>query len=370
MPIKGPDGQYIPETVALIPKEAMTYNIHNVFCGAVTLTQPLFMGGKIVAMNKITGYAKDIAENMRVNEAQNVVYAVDAAYWLVVSLHAKHELAVSYVNLLDSLDRNVKLMVEQGVATRSDLLSVDVKLNEANVDLLKVENGLSLSRMALAQVCGLPVDTEMEVEDEHTPLVDPTAEVATRYDMDNVYANRPDLKALELASKVAGQEAKVAMSSMLPNVALMGMYSFSNPNLFDGFKRRFSGAFSVGVVVSIPIWHWGGNYNKYRAAKTDETIMKLQVEDAKEMIDLQASQAAYKSQEAMKTYLMTESNLDKAQENLRTAELGFREGVLTADDVMAAQTAWLKANSENIDATIEVQLCDVYLSKVLGTLNP
>lgn len=370
MPIKGPDGQYIPETVALIPKEAMTYNIHNVFCGAVTLTQPLFMGGKIVAMNKITGYAKDIAENMRVNEAQNVVYAVDAAYWLVVSLHAKHELAVSYVNLLDSLDRNVKLMVEQGVATRSDLLSVDVKLNEANVDLLKVENGLSLSRMALAQVCGLPVDTEMEVEDEHTPLVDPTAEVATRYDMDNVYANRPDLKALELASKVAGQEAKVAMSSMLPNVALMGMYSFSNPNLFDGFKRRFSGAFSVGVVVSIPIWHWGGNYNKYRAAKTDETIMKLQVEDAKEMIDLQVSQAAYKSQEAMKTYLMTESNLDKAQENLRTAELGFREGVLTADDVMAAQTAWLKANSENIDATIEVQLCDVYLSKVLGTLNP
>ena len=71
----------------------------------------------------------------------------------------------------------------------------------------------------------------------------------------------------------------------------------------------------------------------------------------------------------MKTYQATESNLASAKENLRTATLGFREGVITADDVMAAQTAWLKANSENIDAMIDVQLSDVYLSKVLGTMS-
>ena len=122
-PIKGPDGQYIPETVALIPKEAMTYDIHNVFFGAVTLTQPIFMGGKIVAMNKITKYAEELARQMHDSEAENVIYAVDAAYWQVVSLKAKHKLAVSYVDLLDSLDRNVGLMLEQGVATRADKLS-------------------------------------------------------------------------------------------------------------------------------------------------------------------------------------------------------------------------------------------------------
>ena len=70
----------------------------------------------------------------------------------------------------------------------------------------------------------------------------------------------------------------------------------------------------------------------------------------------------------MKTYEATCANMDKAQENLRTAQLGFREGVITTDDVMAAQTAWLKANSERIDAAIEVQLCDVYLQKVLERL--
>lgn len=368
-PVTTPDGTRIPSEVALIPKEAMEFDIHNVFFGAVTLTQPIYMGGKIVAMNRLAKIQEEANRMLQENESQNVIYAVDAAYWTVVSLNAKHRLAKSYVNLLDTLDRNVKLMLDQGVATRSDLLSVDVKLNEANVDLLKVENGLSLSRMALAQICGLPVHSDINVADEGVAQAIPSAEIATRYNMEEVYSRRPDLRALEMASEATVQQKRVALSEMLPNIALIGSYSFTNPNMFDGFKNRFGGAFSVGVMVKIPLWHWGGNYNGYRAARSAETISKIQVADAREKIDLQVSQAAYKAQEAVKTYLATESNLAKAQENLRTATLGFREGVITTDDVMAAQTAWLKAHSENIDAMIDVKLCDVYLSKVLGTLG-
>lgn len=368
-PVTTPDGTPIPSEVALIPKEAMEFDIHNVFFGAVTLTQPIYMGGKIVAMNRLAKIQEEANRMLQENESQNVIYAVDAAYWTVVSLNAKHRLAKSYVNLLDTLDRNVKLMLDQGVATRSDLLSVDVRLNEANVDLLKVENGLSLSRMALAQICGLPVHSDINVADEGVAQAIPSAEIATRYNMEEVYSRRPDLRALEMASEATVQQKRVALSEMLPNIALIGSYSFTNPNMFDGFKTRFGGAFSVGVMVKIPLWHWGGNYNGYRAARSAETISKIQVADAREKIDLQVSQAAYKAQEAVKTYLATESNLAKAQENLRTATLGFREGVITTDDVMAAQTAWLKAHSENIDAMIDVKLCDVYLSKVLGTLG-
>ncbi len=87
------------------------------------------------------------------------------------------------------------------------------------------------------------------------------------------------------------------------------------------------------------------------------------------MVSLQVSQSAFRAQEAVKTWQMTVSNLTKANENLRQATLGFREGVMTTDNVMEAQTAWLKANSENIDAMIDVHLCDVYLSKVLGRLG-
>lgn len=369
MPVKGPDGQYIPKDVAYLPKEAMTYDIHNVFFGAVTLTQPIYMGGKIMAMNKITKYAETLAEQVNNSEAENVVYAVDAAYWMVVSLKAKQKLAVSYVNLLDTLQHNVQLMVNEGVATRSDLLSVDVKLNSAQVDLVKVENGLSLARMALAQVCGLPVNTVFTLADEDIEEASVTADIAKSYNMNEVYSRRPDLRALAIGVDIAGQQKKLAMSDMLPKVAVIGAYSFSNPNMFNGFAKRFNGAFSVGATVSIPLWHWGGNYNKYRAAKSEETIMKLRLSDARDMVDLQVSQASHKSQEAYRTYDMTNTNLAKADDNLRTANLAFKEGVATTDNVMEAQTAWLKAHSEQIDAMIDVQLCNTYLSKALGTLQ-
>ena len=369
MPIMTPDGKPIPETVALIPKDAMSFDIHNVFFGAVTLAQPVFMGGKIVAMNKITGYAEELARQLNDSEAENVIYAVDAAYWMVVSLKAKEKLARSYVNLLDTLSHNVSLMLEQGVATRSDMLSVDVKLNSARVDLVKVENGLSLARMALAQVCGLPVNSVFPLADEDDVSATPDADIATQYNMEDVYARRPDLRALELGVNIAGQQKRVAMSSMLPNVAVVGAYSFSNPNMYDGFSKRFAGAFSVGATVTIPIWHWGGNYNKYKAAASEETIMKLRLEDARDMIDLQVSQASFKAQEAYRTLTMTDVNLRKADDNLRTATLSFREGIATTDNVMEAQTAWLKAHSEQIDAMIDVRLCNTYLSKALGTLR-
>lgn len=368
-PVKGPDGQYIPETVALIPKEAMTYDIHNVFFGAITLTQPVFMGGKIVAMNKLTHYAEELARSLHNAEAQNLIYAVDAAYWQVVSLKAKQRLATSYVSLLDSLDRNVGLMLKEGVATRADKLSVDVKLNAARVDLTKVDNGLVLSRMALAQLCGMPLDSPMLLADENIDDIDDTPLPARSYDMQQVYEQRPDLKALQMGINIAGQQKKVAMASMMPNLAVVGTYSFSNPNMFDGFSKKFKGAFSVGAMLTIPIWHWGGNYNKYKAAESEETVMKLKMQDAREMVDLQVRQASFRTQESVKTYNMTRVNQENADENLRTATLAFKEGVATADNVMEAQTAWLKAHSELIDALIDVHLCDTYLSKVLGTLN-
>lgn len=367
-PVLSPEGQPIPSEVALIPKSAMEYDIHNVFFGAVTLTQPVFMGGKIVAMNRITRQAEDLARQMHNSEVENVIYAVDAAYWQVVSLCAKQRLAVSYVQLLDSLSRDVHLMFDQGVATRSDVLSVDVKLNAAQVDQTKVDNGVVLSRMALAQVCGLPVNTVFTLADENSQQPALNAEVARQYNMQDVYARRPDLEALRLGVGIMEQKKKVAMADMLPSVALVGAYSFSNPNMFSGFRRKFSGAFSVGVAVKIPLWHWGGNYYKYRAAEVDETVMRLQLQDARTLVDLQVQQASFKTGEAFKTYRATCANLAQADENLRCAELAFREGMATTDNVLEAQTAWLKAHSEQIDAMIDMRLCDVYLSKCLGTL--
>ena len=222
-PIKSPDGQYVPQEVALIPKDALTFDVHNVFFGALTLTQPIYMGGKIFALNRISDYAEKLAVAQQQSDAENVIYNVDVAYWQVVSLDAKMRLAEGYVALLDTLNRNVNAMIIEGVATPSDQLRVNVRLNEALVDLTKVKNGLTLSRMALAQLCGLPINSNLHLADENynKPLSVIPSTNKNAY-MEQVFARRHDIHQLELGEKITQQQAKVELSSMLPNVSVIG----------------------------------------------------------------------------------------------------------------------------------------------------
>ena len=360
--------QYVPSQVALLPKSALTYNIHNLMGGALTVTQPIYMGGKITAMNAITHYAEELAREMRDSKVQDIIYDVDAAYWQVVSLCAKQKLAQSYVKLVESLDNDVQAMVKQGVATRANQLTVDVKLNEAQVDLTKVDNGVVLARMLLAQLCGLPVNTVMTLADENRDELGATL-VPKQVNMDDVYSRRHDVRSLELATQIYDQQVKVARSEMMPHLAAIAALHATNPNTYNGFENRFGLGFSVGATLKVPLWHWGGLSSKVKAAQVEANVKRLELDEAKEKIALQVNQANFRYQEAFKTYEMTKSNLAQADENLRVANIAFKEGVGTADDVMTAQTAWLKANSEKIDAEIDVQLCNVYLSKVMGTMS-
>lgn len=368
-PILNPDGGgYIPTEVAVIPKDAMSFDTHNVFAGAVTLTQPVFMGGTIKALNDVAQYAESAAVAGRNAVVQEVTYAVDQAYWMVVSLKAKEKLAESFVELVDSLHANVQAMYDAGVATRSDVLTVDVRLSEAKILQTKVHDGLTLARMNLAQVCGMPAETVLTLADEEFEGLPENMPQYTA-EMSDVYANRQDLEAIRQGINVLRGRERIVMGTMLPKIGVFGSYEFSTPNLNNGFSKKVGGGFTVGAAVTIPIWHWGGNYNHYRAAKSATRAQELMLQDMEQKVELQVSQAKFKFREAFNTYNMTQAGMKSAEENLRNAQLAYTEGLMTTNDVILAQTGWLKANSENIDAAIGIKLCEVYLSKVLGTLG-
>ena len=120
-------------------------------------TQPLYMGGAIVAANKMADLSEEMAANAEDAQRQATLYSVDQAYWQVVSLAHKQRLAESYLELVRKLETDVRKMMADGVATRSDALSVSVKVNEAEMALTKVTDGLTLSKMLLCQICGLPL---------------------------------------------------------------------------------------------------------------------------------------------------------------------------------------------------------------------
>ena len=348
--------------------DAFRTDTRNIWAGSVMVLQPVFLGGALIAMNKMADITEDLAANSAEAKRQATIYNIDQAYWQVVSLHHKKQLAEGYLDLVKKLDSDVSKMIAEGVATRSDGLSVSVKVNEAEMTLTKVNDGLVLSKMLLCQLCGLPVDEKITLADEAVENI-AVVTITPQLNVEQAVENRPELKMLQNTVDLTKQATNILKAGNLPQVALMGGYAISNPNVFNGFEKKFAGFWNVGVLVRVPIWNWGDVMYKVRASKGATSIAALELEEAREKIELQVNQNTFRVDEANKKLLMAQANIQRADENLRTANLGFKEGVITPTTVMEAQTAWLQAQSQKIDAEIDVKLSQVDLQKSLGVLQ-
>ena len=161
----------------------------------------------------------------------------------------------------------------------------------------------------------------------------------------------------------------MARSEYMPNLALTAGYLVSNPNVFNGFEKKFNGMWSAGVVLKVPIVTWGDRIYKVRQAKAEAAMAETRVDEVREKITLQVNQNKQKMQEAQRRLSTALRSQEQADENLRMANLGMREGVIPVSNVLQAQTAWLSAHSTLVEAAIDVRLADLYLMRALGTLS-
>ena len=346
--------------------DAFRTDTRHTVAGSVVVTQPVYMGGAIVAANKIADINEEMAENSLEMKRQHTLYNIDLAYWQVVSLRYKEKLAESYVELVRKLKGDVQRMIDLGLATKGDGLTVSVRVNEAEMALMQVSDGLALAKMLLCQLCGLPEDEEIEVS--LTPDPSPNGE-GSEYSIGGDFEARPELKMLQNTVDITKQTTNVLKATNLPQVVLTGGYIVSNPNNFNGFEKKYAGVWNLGVMVRVPIWNWGDVKYKIRASKGATAMANLELDDARELISLQVRQSNFKVKEAQKKLVMAQSNVANADENLRMANLAFKEGTASYTVVMEAQTAWQLAQSQMIDAQIGVRLSQVELQKALGTLQ-
>lgn len=354
------------KSTALLPKSELEFDMQNVFAGSIGFTQPIFMGGKIKEFYNLAKYGENLAVANKESKSYELMQEVDEAYWRVISVQNKHALALDYRNLLAQMEKDIAIMIETGVATKSEALKVKVKLNEAEVMLMKAENGLNLSCMALNQLIGLELETKISLADTG---LDDTTEKVELVEAEPTIDNRPEIKALTQMQNISKANEKIMFSRFLPTVALAGNYVVTNPNVYNGYENKFGGMFNVSVVAHVPIFHFGEKIHTLNTAKAQHRISGLKLDEAREKIQLQVKQNSYKLIESVKQRTATQSNMENAKENLQMATDGFAEGMITSTDLLSAQTAWLSAKSEDIDAAINVKLTNLYLQKALGKME-
>lgn len=346
--------------------KALHPDFHNIWIGAISLTQPVFAGGKILFSNQAAALAEELAASKYDLKYADIITDVDAAYWQIVSIASKQRLANSYCSLLEKMLEDVEKTMAEGLATESDALQVKVKENEARMMLTKAENGLELAKMLLCKRIGLPLESDIRLLDEDVEMI-PLPLLAEEKDLEEILADRPETRSLTLAREIYVRKAKIARADMMPTVSLTANYLISNPNAFNGIQNTWNGGMlSAGVVVRIPLFHGGESLYKYHKAQAETSLYDSQLEDAREKIQLQVTRQRKLMEEAFEKLEIAASSLENAQENLRQATVGFEAGVTATNVLLGAQTAWLSAQSEYIDAGIELQMAFDGLQKAEG----
>lgn len=346
---------------------ALHPDLTHVVVAQVGITQPIWVGGRLLALHNAAKVAHEIADIEADDRSQDLIIKVDEAYWRVVSVEHKKRLATQYYNLLVTLEDNVTQLTAEGMTTQQDLLKVKAKRGEAEVKKLQAENGLMLSKMALCQIIGLPLHTEFVLDDKGLEEIQLHDTIAITDELLNA---RSEVQLLDKAEKMAKTNVKVMAAGLQPNIVAQASYIYTNPNVDNGFSNQWNskGFFSAGVVVNIPIAH-ADDILRYKAAKHQANMVALKREEAKELLTLQVTQANQKVLEAQQKVTMTEMQVRNAEEVMRFAQEAFDAGMATASDLMGAQTAWQSACSDHVDALIDAKMAEIHYQKYTNSLS-
>ena len=344
-----------------------TIDLRNVYVANITAIQPIFLGGRIRSGYQMASLAEKLQTELRATTATEVENKVDEAYWQVVSLVSKEKLLNQLVALLEQTVKNVDASIEAGVATKADGLSVRTKLSEAEVKRSQVINGLQLSKMLLADLCGLDENTPFTLADEATlELTLPSQTSHADEDLTLAIERRSEIRSLRLVDSIDRKRISLESSSLLPKVYGFASYSATNPNSFNGQKKEFGGQYYLGLMLEVPISNLFSGSFRRRTAQAEHRAKQLELAEARSKISLQMKQALRKADDARRSYDAAMKAVAMARENMRYAKVGYEEGVIPLLNYTMAQTAWMSAQDSLIDAQIQVLLSESKLKSILA----
>lgn len=345
------------------------------YMAGVMLTQPIYAGGKILTGKKMAEMgANAAAEQLRMAKA-SVIYDADNAYWTYVAVLQKQEMMDVLAAQLDTLFSQIGVASSAGMATDADLLTVKAKRSEVEYQVRKVANGVSLCKMALCRVVGVPFDTEIAVEDVAVP------EEFTRMETDNVsVSDRPEMRLLETSLEISRMQVRMTRGDYLPTLALVGGYCpFGNIKMktmvdagggnYVPYTQKIGQDMGVAMLsLSIPIFKWGQGYNKVRKAKIDVDNAALDMQKNGRLMELQANQAAFNLSDSYNLIEAARDGKAQADENLRVTENRYHASMCPLSDYLDAQFQWQQARSNLIEAFTQSRIAETDYLMSVGAL--
>ncbi len=362
-PILGADGKPIFNSYAFMPDMDLQLGMRGVYHTGIQLEQPIYMGGKVRTAHAMAKIGENIAaQNVRMSKS-DVLLEADCAYWQLMRLEEQVIAVRKYKETLASLVRNLQDSEKVGMITSNDVLKAQVRYNEADLLLQKVEHGRVLAQMNLCRLIGLDLETELHLQDSLT------AEVSSAvWSLDSAISQRPDYNILLFEFNMKEKKVALSRSDFLPQLGITAGYGYGGGVKLNGRDAAGAG-FSALAAVKIPVFHWGEGRNKIRSARMDEEISRLNLEKYADLMHLEISSDKYALQDSQTRVRLAKSALVQAEENLKMSTDQYQVGMETLTSLLEAQAQWQEAWSQWIDAKAELHLYESTYLKSIGKLE-
>ena len=365
-------GVYMKDTE--IEMMGMTLQMRGAYMAGLTLTQPLYAGGRITTGNRLATIARDISEEQRRQVRMQLIADVDRAYYTLIAVNSKVRMLEAYAEQMQGLYDQVSLSVRAQMATENDLLRITTKQNEISYQLQKARNGLQLCQLSLANIIGGHATAGIVASDTILTITPPTG-------LSEDINNRPELRLLEKQVEVRKQQARMARANYLPTVALSLGYSYYDNIKLKGitlledntpyaYTEKFNGNSPMALLsVSVPLFHWGAEVKQAKKAKIDADNAHLQLQQNERGMRIEVRQAVQNITDGYRMVETARIGQQQADENLRVMRQKYDAQMATMTDLLEAQAQWQQARSNRIEAEVQYKIFETEYLRVTGYLE-
>lgn len=352
---------YQIEDVQFMPGIDLKHDNYSVEAGVV---QNVYAGSGLRKQYEMARIQEAIARLGEEYTVDNIVYAADVNYWTVAANRDLYRIALRFVGIVRELFDIVDKRFVEGAISKTDVLMVQARLKEAELQLNTSETNYRTAVQALNVMMGEEADRPIVLGDSiRQPMAIPSL-----YDLQLVLENRPDYRIAQQDIELARLQTRLVKANYLPNLAV-GIKENWGTTLInvDGDKRFSTIAFAK---VNIPVFYWGERRHNVRLSETQEETRELERSKLLDQIRLDLSNAWVSLTEALKKINIVDSSLEIARHNLILNTFSYNEGKLPVIDVLSAQVTWLQAFTNVVSANYQYKVALAEYERTIGGLLP
>ena len=336
---------YAQYGAALGLKKEYSFAKDGIMLNAMAI-EPVFAGGRIYHGNQLAKLGIEAAEYQAKIKEDEICLQTESLYWQIISLKEKIATLDQLDQLLDTLDKNLDGAIEAGLMLPTDQYKVTIKKNESRLNRKKVEDGITLLKMALGQYIG--VDWQRMVLSDTLEIdTDPLSHYQAA---STAVAHRNESHLLELSLQAERLKKKMTLGEALPTLLVGGSVNYHT--VLEHTKPNAM----VFAILQVPITDWHKTSYKLKKHDLDTEISENNRQNFTELMEMQTNQAWFNLQQSSLRISMAQTALNDAEANLKIAQDYYEAGLVTLSDLLEAQTMLKNSRDELSDSRIEYRL--------------